>query len=49
MREPVEGERAIDARTRPRRDGEQADRVVAVEREGAVVEGQRRSVPMRPA
>src|SRR4029079_13534472 len=47
--EALEIERCVDARARSRRNREQTDRLIAVEREGAVVEGQRRSVPPRLA
>ena len=43
----IEGERSFHARPRLRRgERKQADRLVAVEREGAVVEGERRSGKM---
>src|SRR5262245_48603244 len=47
--EPVESERAIDTRTYPGGNGERAHGRISVQREGAIIEGERRSVPTRRA
>src|SRR5262245_6728091 len=47
--EPVESERAIDTGTYPGGNGERAHGCISVQREGAIVEGERRSVPTRRA